>query len=224
MPTPKAQRLRVHNLSMSLDGYCAGPGQSEAHPLGRGAAHLHDWVFATEYGRRMLGEPGGEAGVDDDFLRRGDRGIGATIMGRNMFGPIRGPWPDDKRRGWWGEEPPYRHPVFVLTHQPRAALAVGHTTFHFVTDGIETALASALAAADGLDVRLGGGAQAVRQYLRAGLVDEIHLAIVPILLGAGERPLADLGDTGPGPNGAPGYECVEQVSSAAVSHVRLVRR
>lgn len=202
MPAQHTQRLRVHNLAVSLDGYSAGPDQSADHPLGRGAARLHDWVFATRYGRHMLGEPGGEIGVDDDFLRRGDREIGATIMGRNMFGPIRGPWLDEDWRGWWGEEPPYRHSVFVLTHHPRPTLNVGATPFHFVTDGIESALEQAFAAADGQDVRLGGGAQ----------------AIVPILLGSGERLLDHLDTAGAM------YERVEMVSSSAVTHVRLVRR
>lgn len=212
------QKLRVHNLSVSLDGFSAGPDQSKQHPMGVGASGLHKWVFATRYGRQMLGEPGGEQSIDDDFLRRGDRGIGATIMGRNMFGPIRGPWPDESWLGWWGPEPPYRHPVFVLTHHARPSVAVGATTFHFVTDGIEAALAKAFEAADGQDVRLGGGAQAIGQYMRAGLVDELHVAIVPILLGAGTRLLDNLGDA------VGRYERVEMVSSPAVTHVRLARR
>ena len=152
-------KLRVHNLAMSLDGYVAGPDQSLDNPLGVGGERLHEWVFATRTGRRMIGEDGGDEGVDDDFIARGDEGIGATIMGRNMFGPIRGPWGDDDWTGWWGDDPPYHHPVFVLTHHPRPSITMeGGTTFHFVTDGIEAALERAFDAAGGQDVRLGGGA------------------------------------------------------------------
>jgi dihydrofolate reductase len=192
--------LGVHNLSMSLDGYVAGPRQDAENPLGVGGMRLHDWVFATRTGRRMIGEPGGSTGLDDAFLRRGEtgtdgRGIGATIMGRNMFGPVRGPWPGPPAapwRGWWGEEPPYHHPVFVLTHEPREPQPMaGGTTFHFVTDGIESALALARAAAGERELRLGGGATTIRQYLRAGLVDQLHLVLVPVLLGSGERLLDD---------------------------------
>jgi dihydrofolate reductase len=181
-------KLRVHNISMSLDGYAAGPDQSIDHPLGVGGERLHEWVFATRYGRAMLGEEGGEKGVDDDYLVRGDEGIGATIMGRNMFGPIRGPWPDESWTGWWGETPPYGHPVFVLTHHPRPSVEMaGGTVFHFVTDGIDAALERAFEAAGGQDVRLAGGADTIQQYVRAGLVDELHVAVVPVLLGSGQR-------------------------------------
>jgi dihydrofolate reductase len=211
-------KLRVHNLAISLDGYVAGPGQDEEHPIGAGGPALHEWVFATRTGQRMIGGEGGSEGLDDEFLARGERGIGATVMGRNMFGPVRGGWGDGQWSGWWGDTPPYHHPVFVLTHHPRAPIEMrGGTTFHFVTDGIEAALRRAFEAAGGADVRLGGGAATVRQYLRAGLVDELHLAIVPILLGRGERLFEDLGD-------APeGYECVELASSPSVAHVRLAR-
>ena len=175
-------------------------------------------MFATRYGRRMLGQDGGDEGIDNDFLAQGDAGIGATIMGRNMFGPIRGPWSGDPWSGWWGENPPYHHPVFVLTHHPHPPIPMqGGTTFNFVTDGFEAALQRAFDAADGKDVRLGGGPATIQQYLRAGLVDELHLAIVPILLGDGER-LFDHLD-----GGAHGYECVEIVGSPAVTHVRLSR-
>jgi dihydrofolate reductase len=175
-------------------------------------------VFVTRAGRRMIGMDGGEEGIDDDFIARGDVGIGATVMGRNMFGPIRGPWGDDVWTGWWGDEPPYHHPVFVLTHYPRPSITMqGGTTFHFVDEGIEAALERAFDAADGKDVRLGGGAATVQQYLRAGLVDEMHLVVVPILLGDGER-LFDNLDGGPD-----GYECVELVSSPSVAHVRFAR-
>jgi dihydrofolate reductase len=211
-------KLRVHNFAISLDGYAAGPNQDIDNPLGVGGPLLHEWVFATRSGRQMLGMEGGETGVDDDFIARGDAGIGATIMGRNMFGPIRGPWPDDKWSGWWGDNPPYHHPVFVLTHHVRPPITMqGGTTFNFVDDGIEAALQRAFEAAEGQDVRLGGGVATIQQYLRAGLLDELHLAIVPVLLGSGER-LFDHLEGGPR-----GYECVEFVSSPSVAHVRLAR-
>ena len=211
-------KLRVHNYAISLDGYAAGPRQSLENPLGENGESLHEWVFATRYGRRMIGEEGGDEGIDQEFLERGDIGIGATIMGRNMFGPIRGPWSDDEWKGWWGDEPPYHHPVFVLTHHPRPPIPMeGGTTFHFVSDGIEAALEQAIEAAGGNDVRIGGGASTVQQYLRAGLVDELHLAISPVLLGDGER-LFDNLDGGP-----EGFECVELVSSPSAVHVRLAR-
>jgi dihydrofolate reductase len=211
-------KLRVHNFAMSVDGYIAGPHQSIDNPLGVGGRRLHDWVFATRFGREMIGEEGGDEGVDHQFLMRGVVGIGATIMGRNMFGPIRGDWDDDEWKGWWGDEPPYHHPVFVLTHHAREPIPMkGGTTFNFVTDGIESALAQAFDAAGGEDVRLGGGASTVRQYLRSGLVDDIHLAIVPILLRGGERLFDEL-------DGAPdGLECVEFVSSPVVAHVRFAK-
>jgi dihydrofolate reductase len=174
-------RLRVHNLAMSIDGYVAGPDPSVDNPLGVGGTRLHEWAFATRAGREVHGMEGGETGLDSDFVARGDAGIGATIMGRNMFGPVRGPWGDEDWRGLWGDNAPYRHPVFVLTHYPRSPITMeGGTTFHFVDDGVEAALERAVAAADGNDVRRGGGASTVKQYLRAGLVDELHVAIVPI--------------------------------------------
>lgn len=211
-------KLRVHNLAMSLDGYVAGPDQSLENPLGVGGPRLHEWVFETRAGRQMFGLEGGNDGVDNDFIARADEGIGATIIGRNMFGPIRGPWPNEDWTGWWGDTPPYHHSVFVLTHHPRPSIPMqGGTTFHFVTDGIEAALERAFAAANGKDVRLGGGAATVQQYLRAGLVDELHLAIVPILLGSGERLFDHLA------GGPQGYRCDELVSSPSVAHVRLVR-
>ena len=216
-------KLRVHNLSVSLDGYAAGPDQALDQPLGIGGPLLHEWVFATPTGRRMIGQHDsdeGAGGIDDTFLTRGDEGIGATIMGRNMFAPSRGPWPDDQWTGWWGEEPPYHHPVFVLTHHARPAVAMkGGTIFHFVNESIEETLTRAFDAADGDDVRLGGGSDTIRQYLRAGLVDEMHLAIVPVLLGSGER-LFDAVDLA----GVDGYQTVEFVASPSVMHVRLAKR
>jgi dihydrofolate reductase len=213
-------KLRVHNLAVSLDGYAAGPDQSRADPLGVGGEALHEWVFATRFGREMMGQEGGGEGVDNDFLNRGVEGIGAHIMGRNMFGPIRGEWGDEQWKGWWGPEPPYHHPVFVLTHHAHPPIPMaGGTTFHFVTDGIEQALDRAFAAAGGLDVRIGGGASTVQQYLRAGLVDELHIAIAPVLLGSGER----LFDNLDGLDGLDGYEVAEHVPTATVTHARIVR-
>jgi len=211
-------KLRVHNFSISVDGYGAGPEQSLDNPLGVGGERLHTWAFKTRAGRQMLGQPGGEEGVDNDFWLRGDDGIGATIMGRNMFGPIRGPWGDEEWKGWWGDEPPYHHPVFVLTHNARAPITMqGGTTFHFVTDGIESALERARDAAGDSDVRIGGGVGTIQQYLRSGLIDDMHVAIVPILLGRGER-LFDHLD-----GGLDGYDCVEFVASPTVAHARIAR-
>ncbi|HEY7135254.1 MAG TPA: dihydrofolate reductase family protein [Acidimicrobiia bacterium] len=212
-------KLRVHNFSMSLDGYVAGPDQSLEHPLGVGGQRLHEWIFRTRTGRHtILGTEGGETGIDDDFVARGLEGFGAEIMGRNMFGPVRGPWTDDSWTGWWGDEPPFHYPVFVLTHHPRPSIEMeGGTVFHFVTDRIEVARERALDAAAGADVRVGGGGATIREFLRAGLLDELHLAVVPTLLGRGER-LFDGTDVA-----AQGYECVELVASASVAHVRLAR-
>jgi len=216
-------QLRAHNLAVSVDGYLAGPRQDQANPLGDGGMQLHEWVFATPAGREMLGLPVDASAdtdpVDERFIRAGTENIGATVIGRNMFGPVRGAWdPAEPWNGWWGEDPPYHHPVFVLTHYPRPDLPVkGGTTFHFVTEGIEAALTQAFSAAGGADVRLGGGAATVQEYLAAGLLDELHLAIVPILLGSGER-LFDHLDGGP-----PGYRVIETVQSSRVTHVRIVK-
>ena len=176
------------SITVSLDGYVAGPNQSLDNPLGEGGLTLHEWVFPTKTFRAMQGEEGGETGINDTVLREGFENVGATIMGRNMFGPVRGSWGPDPWRGWWGDNPPYHHPVFVLTHHAREPLPMeGGTTFHFVTDGIESALAQARRAAGGKDVTLGGGARLIQQYLSAGLLDEVELHIVPRLLGCGER-------------------------------------
>ena len=211
-------KLRVHNYSMSLDGYVAGPDQSLDEPLGIGAEALHEWVFATPSGRRMMGQDPGdaEAGVDEDFFLAGEENIGAHVMGRNMFGPVRGEWGGSDWTGWWGPEPPYHHHVFVLTHHAKDTLPVGETTFHFVTDGIESALEQAFEAAGGQDVRLGGGCSTVRQYLRAGLVDELHIPIAPVLLRGGERLFDDPADLD-------GYEVVDLIPSATVAHMRLAK-
>ncbi|WP_194834643.1 dihydrofolate reductase family protein [Nocardia sp. XZ_19_369] len=208
-------KLRVHNLAISLDGYVAGPNQSPDNPLGEGGESLHEWMFTTRTWHQLSGTEGGEAGVDDEFVATGDVGIGATIMGRNMFGPIRGAWPDEEWKGWWGDNPPYHHDTFVMTHHPRPSLPMtGGTTFHFVNDTPEEVLKQAVEAADGKDVRLGGGSSAVRQFLQAGLVDELHLAVVPILLGGGERLYDDLGTL-------LGYRVSSAVRSPAVTHVQF---
>jgi dihydrofolate reductase len=212
-------KLRVHSFSISVDGYGAGPNQSVDNPLGAGAMALHQWAFATRTFQKMFGNEGGATGVDDDFAARGFSNIGAWILGRNMFGPIRGEWPDDSWKGWWGDNPPYHVPVFVLSHHARASIPMaGGTTFHFVTDGIQAALARAREAANGQDVRLGGGVATIQQYLRARLIAELHLAIAPTLLGSGEHLFGGLDAA------ALGYHCIEQVPSANVTHVILARK
>jgi dihydrofolate reductase len=207
------------NLTMSLDGYVAGPNQSLENPLGEGAMGLHAWAFATRSFRKTHGMDGeGETGLDDSYAAKWNENIGATIMGRNMFGPVRGPWGDEAWTGWWGDDPPFHTPVFVLTNHAREPIEMaGGTTFNFVTDGIEVALEQATKAAGGKDVRLGGGASAAQQYLRAGLVDELEIHVVPMFLGAGSRLFENL-DGGPA-----GYECVGLASSPAVAHFTYVR-
>ena len=211
-------KLRVHCFAISLDGYGAGPNQSLDYPLGAGGVALHEWFRATRTFQKMFGGDGGTTGVDDDFAARGLNNIGASILGRNMFGPVRGPWPDDAWKGWWGETPPYHTPVFVLTNHPRKSITMdGGTTFHFVTDGIHAALSRATEAANGQDVRLGGGVATIRQYLRAGLVDEMHVAISPILLGSGEHLFAGID--------VPklGYRCTEHVATPGATHVVIAK-
>ena len=186
-------RLIVNGFTLSLDGYGAGPDQSLEAPLGIGGEALHDWLVRTRHFKQTHGGDGGDVGADNDFAARMMENVGAWILGRNMFGPVRGPWPDADWKGWWGPNPPYHVPVFVLTHHPRPILEMeGGTVFHFVTEGIEAALELAREAAGARDIRLGGGASTVRQYLQAKLVDEMHIAVSPILLGAGEPLLAGL--------------------------------
>jgi dihydrofolate reductase len=212
-------KLKVHSYSISLDGYGAGPKQSVDNPLGERGEELHEWVFKTRFWGEMQGQEGGVEGVDNDFLERGFVNIGAWIMGRNMFGPIRGPWGDEDWKGWWGDNPPYHCPVFVLTHHPRPSITMeGGTTFHFVDDDVETVRKRALDAADGADVRIGGGPDTIQQFLRAGLVDEVHVAIAPVLLGGGERFFDHIEGV------ADAYECVEFVASPAAAHVRFARK
>ena len=210
-------RLLVRAFSLSIDGFGAGPNQDLQHPLGVGGSELFDWFFRTRTWRQMHGQEGGDSGVDDDLAAKGMAGMGAWILGRNMFGPIRGPWPDENWKGWWGEEPPYHVPAFVLTHHRRSpVMMAGGTEFRFVTDGIESALAQAKEAAGDRDVRLGGGVATIRQYLRARLIDELHLVIAPVLMGAGEHLLGGLDMR------ALGYECVDHVAGdRAVAHVTL---
>lgn len=209
-------KLRVQSFSISIDGFGAGPDQSLANPLGVGGLGLHEWAVRTRTFQQRFGKVGGATGVDDDFVARGFENLGAWILGRNMFGPIRGPWPDTNWKGWWGDDPPYHTPVFVLTNYAREPLVMeGGTTFHFVTDGIHSALERAMDAANGLDVRLGGGIATIRQYLRAKLIDEMHLAIAPVLLGSGEDLLVDIDLP------SLGYRIVEHVPTQNATHVVL---
>lgn len=207
-------RVRVASFSMSLDGYGAGPGQDIDNPLGVGGTDLHQWVFPTRTFQRVLfGAADGTTGIDDEFAARGFENIGAWILGRNMFGPIRGPWPDMNWKGWWGDNPPYHVPVYVLTHHARPPIEMqGNTTFHFVTGGIHAALDLARRAAGGRDVRIGGGPHTIQQYLRAGLVDEMHVAVAPVLLGGGERLFEGIDLR------ALGYACVTSVASERAAH------
>jgi dihydrofolate reductase len=212
-------KLRVHTFGISVDGYGAGPSQSLENPLGIGGLALHDWIFPTRTFQRMQGKDGGTTGIDDDFAARGFENIGAWILGRNMFGPIRGPWSDESWKGWWGQNPPYHTPVFVLTHYSRAPISMaGGTTFHFVTDGIHAAVDRASAAANGKDIRIGGGVATIQQFLRAGLIDYLHLTISPILLGSGEQLFANIDML------KLGYQCDEHVYTPNATHVVVARR
>ncbi|SEC41158.1 Dihydrofolate reductase [Rhizobiales bacterium GAS188] len=211
-------KLRVNCFTISVDGYGAGPDQDLDNPLGVGGVALHEWVFPTRTFQQMVGKEGGATGIDDDFAARGMHNIGAWILGRNMFGPVRGAWPDNNWKGWWGDNPPYHTPVFVLTNHARASIAMsGGTTFHFVTDGIHAALERAVDAANGQDIRIGGGAATIRQYLRAGLIDEMHLAIAPTLLGSGESLLEgiDVPELG--------YQRTEHVPAPNATHVVITK-
>ena len=211
-------KLRVASFSISIDGFGAGPNQSLQNPIGEGGMSLHEWVLPTRTFQRMHGTGSGTTGIDDDFAARGFNNIGAWILGRNMFDPNRGAWPDMNWKGWWGDNPPYHTPVFVLTHHPREPIAMeGGTTFHFVTDGIASALERAKQAANGMDVRVGGGVETIRQYLRAGLIDEMHIAVAPILLGSGEHLFSgiDLPTLG--------YYCAEHTSTPKATHM-IIRK
>jgi dihydrofolate reductase len=209
-------KVRVSSYSVSLDGFAAGPDQSLENPLGLRGPELFAWFFPTRTFRQMNGAEGGSTGIDDNWARRGMENAGAWILGRNMFGPIRGPWPNEDWKGWWGDDPPYHVPTFVLSHHPRKPIEMkGGTTFHFVTDGIHSALEQAKKAAGDKDVRIGGGASTIRQYLRERLIDELHLAVRPILLGSGENLFAGLDLA------ALGYRATEHVASDLALHVVL---
>jgi dihydrofolate reductase len=212
-------RLRVNCFSLSLDGYGAGPRQTMKEPLGVGGEELHRWFIPTEAFQKMFGKDRGKTGIDNEFAKRGTEEVGAWILGRNMFAPVRGPWPNEDWKGWWGDNPPYHCDAFVLTHHPRKPVAMeGGTTFHFVTDGIESALEKAKAAAKGKDIRLGGGVSTLRQYLQAGLIDEMHLAVSPILLGSGEHLWSGIDLP------ALGYEQTEYVPSENAAHYVFRKR
>jgi len=211
-------KVRVHAFTISVDGYGAGPDQSLENPIGKGGLALHDWAFATRTFRQMHGGDGGSTGPDDELAARGFDNIGAWIIGRNMFGPVRGPWSDETWRGWWGDNPPYHTPVLVLTHHPRAPIEMaGGTVFHFVTEGIDEALRRASAAAQGRDIRIGGGVATIQQYLRAGLIDELHIAVSPVLLGSGELLFAGVDLL------RMGYRCSEYVPTQKAAHFVLIK-
>lgn len=211
-------KVRVAGFSLSLDGYAAGPDQGLENPLGTGGAGLHEWLYPTRTFQQMLGQEGGTTGIDDEMARQSIENVGAWIMGRNMFGPVRGEWDSDEWKGWWGDNPPFHGSVFVLTHHAREPLVMeGGTTFHFVTEGAEAALALARTAASGRDIRISGGTETILQYLRDGAIDELHLAISPVLLGAGENlfqgiNLVELG-----------YRVSERIVGEGALHVRLAR-
>ncbi len=212
-------KVRVASYTISFDGYGAGPDQSLEQPLGAGAEPMHEWLVETRTFRSMYGEEGGETGVNEQFAARGFENLGAWIMGRNMFGPVRGPWPDESWKGWWGDNPPYHVPVFVLTHHSRRPLEMdGGTTFFFVTDGIQSALEQARKAADGRDIRIGGGASTIRQYLETGSIDEMHIAVSPVLLGRGEHLLAGIDLP------ALGYERTEHATTTNAMHFVVAKR
>jgi dihydrofolate reductase len=211
-------KVRVAGLGVSLDGFAAGPEQSLAHPFGRMGPDLFQWFFPTRTFRAMDGEDGGTTGVDDHYAQRSMAGFGAFILGRNMFGPIRGAWPDEAWKGWWGDNPPYHAPTYILTRHARRSIELeGGTTFHFVTDGIEAALTQARAAAGDKDVKIGGGVDTVRQYLRAGLIDDMHLALAPAVLCQGEALFAGLNLR------ELGYRVVERATTDAATHLVLAR-
>jgi dihydrofolate reductase len=209
-------KVIVSSFSLSIDGYGAGPNQSLDEPLGQRGEELHQWMFGTKAFQQIHGEGGGSQGIDSDYAARFTRGVGAFILGRNMFGPIRGEWPDEAWKGWWGDNPPFHAATFILTHYARRSIEMeGGTTFHFVTDGIEAALDRARAAASGKKVTIGGGVATVRQYLRAGLVDEVHFAITPVVLGQGEAIFADIDLP------ALGYRITEHAATEAATHIVL---
>jgi dihydrofolate reductase len=211
-------KVRVAGFAVSLDGYGAGPEQSLQDPLGKRGEELHEWFFPTKTFRAMVGKEGGSEGVDEDYARRAMDGFGAFILGRNMFGPVRGQWPDESWKGWWGDNPPYHAPTYILTHYPRDPIVMeGGTTFYFVTDGIESALEQVKAAAGDKDVKIGGGVSTVRQYLQAGLIDEMHFVFSPVMLGQGEAMFAGIDLP------ALGFKVTETAATELATHVVLSR-
>lgn len=213
------QKLRVESFSVSIDGFGAGPNQNPDNPLGSGGLDLHQWMFPTKEFQQSVGKDDGTTGIDNDFVARGFTNIGAWIIGRNMFGPIRGSWPDEEWKGWWGENPPYHVPVFVLTHYSRQPIEMeGGTTFYFVTEGVHTALDQAFDVAEGKDVRLGGGVSTIQQYLNAKLIDEIHIAIVPVILGTGEHLFSEINLV------SLGYKCADYVTTDNATHVVIKKQ
>lgn len=212
-------KVKVAAFSVSLDGFGAGVEQSLKDPLGVRGEELHTWIVGTKTFHRMGGRDGGREGVDNDFAERSMENIGAWIMGRNMFGPVRGPWPDNEWKGWWGEKPPYHVPVFILTHHPRKSVDMkGDTTFHFVTGGLGAALEAAKKVANGKDIRIGGGVSTIRQCLQAGYIDEMHLAISPVFLGSGEHLFSGLDLT------ALGFNQVQKINGEDATHVVLAKK
>lgn len=209
------QKLRVESFSISIDGFGAGPNQNLENPLGIGGQDLHQWFYPTKtFQKNVFGKDEGTTGIDNDFAKRGFNNIGAWILGRNMFGPISGPWPDDNWKGWWGDNPPYHTSVFVLTNYPRKSIEMeGGTTFHFVTEGIHLALEKAFDSANGKDIRLGGGVNVIQQYLKEKLIDEMHIAISPVLLGSGENLYSGINMV------SLGYKCVEQIATENATHI-----
>ena len=211
-------KVRVAGFTLSIDGFGAGPEQSLADPLGKGGRELHQWMFGTRMFHDMIGKPGGETGIDNDYAQRSMAGFGAFILGRNMFGPIRGDWPDDAWKGWWGDNPPYHAPTWILTHHPRESIVMeGGTVFHFASDGIDSAMRQARAAAGDLDVKIGGGVSTVRQYLLAGVIDELHYAVSPVVLGQGEAMFAGIDLL------AMGYRVSERATTPKAMHVVMTR-
>lgn len=212
-------RIRVAAFSLSLDGFGAGPEQTLNDPLGKRGTELHEWFFGTKTFRTMIGKEGGSDGVDDTYAARAMSGFGAFILGRNMFGPIRGDWPDETWKGWWGDNPPYHTPTFILTHYPRDPIVMeGGTTFHFITGGIEEALKQAKEVAEDLDIKIGGGVSTVRQYLQAGLIDELHFVMSPVVLGRGEAMFAGIDLP------ALGFRVTEHVTTESATHVVLAKQ
>lgn len=211
-------KVKVSAFSISLDGFGAGPGQSKELPLGINGTSLHNWMFSTRMFEKMMGKDGGTVGIDNDFAERSMENVGAWIMGRNMFGPIRGSWPNEEWRGWWGEIPPYHVPVYVLSHHARQPIKMqGETTFHFITEGIEAALKEARLVADGKDIRIGGGTETIRQFLQAGYIDELHIAISPVFLGSGEHLFSGIDMN------RLGFQKIQRVEGENATHILLTK-